>query len=535
MEFKYYKNLCFLLLFISVSLKISMSSPILDNSSGRHGPASVETRRADNDDYMRKRQELILAEKQQRVGGEIVLNDAEKLVDSRLLAMKQKEIDSAHYNASNFAPQMSFLLSKELYDQSDVFKMIKSMPKGGALHVHDCSITDLRWLVSNATYRDNCYMCFDSNNQISFHFFDKAPLNPACPWVPVKTQRENSGNVLKFDDMLVQSMLLTKDFADKDINTVWRKFEQILMRANGLINYKPVFVDYFYEAMKEFHADNVQYIEIRALLPKVYELDGTTLQPVDVMNLYKDTTLQFVKDYPDFTGVKIIKTNLRFKKPDDILVDIKDSINMMKQFPEHFAGYDLVGQEDPGKTLLYYLDALRYPSLQTPPLTLPYFFHAGETDWEGTRVDDNLFDAVLLNTTRIGHGYAIPKHPEVMKIVKQKNIAIEVNPISNQVLKLVSDILNHPATVLLSNGSPVVISSDDPAVWGATGLSYDFYAAFMAMTGKEDGLKVLKQLSMNSLLYSALSPTEKTSALKSWETKWNDFISQMVSSPSFIG
>lgn len=52
---------------------------------------------------------------------------------------------------------------------------------------------------------------------------------------------------------------------------------------------------------------------------------------------------------------------------------------MMQQFPEHFAGYDLVGQEDPGKTLLYYLDALRYPSLQTPPLNLPYFFHAGET------------------------------------------------------------------------------------------------------------------------------------------------------------
>ena len=55
------------------------------------------------------------------------------------------------------------------------------------------------------------------------------------------------------------------------------------------------------------------------------------------------------------------------------------------------------------------------------------------SDWQGTKVDENLVDAVLLNTSRIGHGYALPKHPQVMSIVKTKDIAIEVNPISNQV------------------------------------------------------------------------------------------------------
>ena len=52
---------------------------------------------------------------------------------------------------------------------------------------------------------------------------------------------------------------------------------------------------------------------------------------------------------------------------------------MRKKFPNFFAGYDLVGQEDPGYPLIYFLDELLYPSQQRPPIDLPYFFHAGET------------------------------------------------------------------------------------------------------------------------------------------------------------
>ena len=59
--------------------------------------------------------------------------------------------------------------------------------------------------------------------------------------------------------------------------------------------------------------------------------------------------------------------------------DIQKAITMRKKFPHFFAGYDLVGQEDPGYPLIYFLDELLYPSQQRPPIDLPYFFHAGET------------------------------------------------------------------------------------------------------------------------------------------------------------
>ncbi|XP_045175123.2 adenosine deaminase AGSA-like [Mercenaria mercenaria] len=504
---------------LNVSFKKSLSTPVNGYSISR---------KLLKDDYMQRRQQILTEEQDQRLGGEVVLSKDEQTVNERLLKIKQTEIDDAHYQGKPFGPQINFLKSKSFYEQSSVFKLIQTMPKGGALHVHDCSIADIQWLVKNVTYRDNCYMCYDSKNEISFQFFKTPPLNPDCPWKLVSHFRKDSGDVTKFDDLLVKTMILTDEYANLDINTVWTRFELILTRANGLINYKPVFGDYFYEALREFHSDNVQYVEVRALLPEVYELDGTTLKTAEVMEIYKDMTEKFLADNINFTGAKIIKTNLRFKSASDILADVKDSIQLLQEFPDHFAGYDLVGQEDPGKPLIDYLDALRYPSQQKPPITLPYFFHAGETDWQGTRVDDNLIDAVLLNTTRIGHGYALPKHPQVMKIVKQQDIAIEVNPISNQVLKLVDDMQNHPASVLLADGLPVVISSDDPAVWGAQGLSYDFYAAFMALSGRDDGLEVLKQLSMNSLIYSAMEEKKKVQALKDWQVKWKTFIDKTV-------
>merc|ERR1712228_431059 len=114
------------------------------------------------------------------------------------------------------------------------------------------------------------------------------------------------------------------------------------------------------------------------------------------------------------------------------------------------------------------------------------------------------------------------------EMARAKNIPIEVNPISNQVLGLVKDLRNHPAAGLVKTNFPLVISSDDPAVWGALPLSHDFYAAFLAIGGDSADLRFVKQMILNSFKYSKMSPSEKLSCRAKFEQKWRKTIKEIV-------
>lgn len=120
------------------------------------------------------------------------------------------------------------------------------------------------------------------------------------------------------------------------------------------------------------------------------------------------------------------------------------------------------------------------------------------------------------------------KHPKVIDLVKSNDIAIEVNPISNQVLKLVDDIRNHPAAVFFAQNVPLVISSDDPSFWEATPLSHDYYMAFLGIASRHSDLRTLKKFATNSIRYSSLNETEKVDAFNKWQIKWDEFIEDLV-------
>ncbi|KAF9411664.1 hypothetical protein HW555_009581 [Spodoptera exigua] len=235
------------------------------------------------------------------------------------------------------------------------------------------------------------------------------------------------------------------------------------------------------------------------------------------LTIYNDNGVDCNYEDIDTTWKKFSKCGNSFKYDEEV----------KKEMPDMIAGFDLVGQENKGNPLTGYLTIL-YEAKDE----LNYYFHAGETPLSGTVVDENLVDAILLGSKRIGHGYALTKHPSLMSAVMKKDIALEVNVISNVVLSLVHDVRNHPLASYLAMGAPVVLSSDDPGAWSAEPVSHDFFVAFMGVASKHADLRMLKQLALNSITYSALDDEGKARLLKVFNNRWDKFVRDVINDVS---
>ncbi|XP_054442667.1 adenosine deaminase 2 [Pteronotus mesoamericanus] len=480
-----------------------------------------------------ERGQLLRRERAMRLGGQLVLTREEELANARLMAIKEAEAQQA-LETRQFPPSMHFFRAKRLIEESKVFHILKKMPKGAALHVHEFSLLSMDWLVKNVTYRPHCHFCVTHRGVLVFRFAHPTPPTSAecSEWVLLEKYRKGLQNVTEFDESLLRNFTLVTEnpeaaYPNRDV--LWTKFKIIFYTVSSLINYAPVFRDYIFRGLEEFYRDHVLHLELRAVLFPVYELDGSTHSQEWVVATYRDVAALFAEKHPGFTGIKIIYSDHRSKNVSLIARSVEMAMKLRTKFPGTVAGFDLVGREDTGRSLSYYSEALAIPASRG--YRLPYFFHAGETDWQGTSVDENLLDALILNSTRIGHGFALTKHPAVWTGMWKKDIPVEVCPISNQVLQLVSDLRNHPAAVLMATGFPVVISSDDPAMFGASGLSYDFYEAFMGIGGMKADLRTLKQLALNSIKYSALLDSEKKAAMDIWAERWDDFVAELAGRP----
>jgi adenosine deaminase CECR1 len=122
-----------------------------------------------------------------------------------------------------------------------------------------------------------------------------------------------------------------------------------------------------------------------------------------------------------------------------------------------------VGEEGKGRPIKDFVpDFLNFKKrCEEEKLDIPFLFHCGETLDIGNDTDGNLVDALLLNSKRIGHGFALARHPYIMEHMKKRGICLEVCPISNEILGLTPRIGGHTIYNLLANNVHCTVSSDN--------------------------------------------------------------------------
>jgi len=301
--------------------------------------------------------------------------------------------------------------------------------------------------------------------------------------------------------------------------------------------YRPIYRQYLRRFLIESIEDGISYAEARInFLPEyMFDADGTQNVPhrewvLDFEQAIRDvkTALKEQGREEEFIGAKIIYTTIRILSEEEIEWYLDDCITLKQEFPDLIAGFDVVGDENATRPLTDYIKPLLAfkRRVEDLGLDLPLILHAGETLSDGGKADNNLYDALLLGTKRIGHGFSIVKHPKLMELCRENEIALEVCPISNEILRLTSSMPMHPLPVVLNQGVPVTLNSDDPSVFGAMGLSYDYFQVLVS--SETTGLITLAQMARDSIEFSTLEGTEKVRALSMWEKRWDEFVEELV-------
>jgi adenosine deaminase CECR1 len=247
------------------------------------------------------------------------------------------------------------------------------------------------------------------------------------------------------------------------------------------MNYESIYVWYCRAAIDNMINDGVMYAELRPMLMDKFIPSDDGLRKLDhaeqmriiltaVREKQTELTAQGLGHKFPF-GLKIIYCAPRSIPKTWMQREIADCIKLKKEFPDLICGFDLVGAEDRPNHIGFYATELldMVKQCDAEGINIPFMFHAGETliDTGGSKdpQKSNLYDAVLLNAKRVGHGFSLLKHPLLVDEFKKRNICIELCPTSNELLHLCRNIKEHPYPEILAAGIPCTVNSDNPSLF----------------------------------------------------------------------
>ncbi|TDZ26325.1 Adenosine deaminase 2 [Colletotrichum sidae] len=481
----------------------------------------------------------------------------------------QAEEDLATSQGMAPFPGMMFTLAKERLETTRLWRIVQKMPKGSLLHAHLDAMVDFDYLFDVMLGLPG--MHFAADEPLS----NEHALNYGAVHFRYRNKETSSKSVWEDGYTPGEFRLLTKaadEYPDggrpgflkwlkarctitltdnmeqhHGVDAIWRKFSACFDVTNTIIHYEPIFRAFLRRLMASLLADGIYWVELRFTWQLNYCRDRQEEPEKDynaMFQVIEEEVARFKSDpaHAKFWGLRTIWTTIRALPPRQIVESMDNCIATKLAWPHLVAGYDLVGQEDAGRSLRDLLPELFWFRKQCAQegVDLPFFFHAGETLGDGTETDQNLFDAVLLGTRRIGHGFSLYKHPLLVDMVRDKRILVESCPISNEVLRLCGSIMSHPLPALLARGVPCALCNDDPAMLGqdTAGMSHDYW---QALQGWENvGLEGLGSLAENSVRWSAfedetaaqwtagvkeasLGSGVKAERLRQWATEWEKF------------
>lgn len=446
--------------------------------------------------------EKIVEENKNLVG--VVLNDKEKLADTKLTELKT--VFKASYKDE--LPYDMPMLNDDNLVNNGLYNFCRKLPKGSDLHVHGTALVPMNKLIDFII--DHNELLIDINTCILY-------LNKKENTYPLKEAIEK-GYVTR-DALMKKWTILGLEKGQR----VWDFFEKIFDYHAAIDENIDILKDYYRFAFKYYLSINIFHIEIHVLMSKNQNKTDATIYAIK--DAYHD-----VKKEDDRLIVSIIGTSMKMFESIEETKEIfncilQNHINNRDDFDpnnvhDFVLGVDLVNEEDKSRSLKEYAPLLI--DIKTNHPDFEYYLHCGESI---NSDNDNLIDAFLLKTERVGHGTNLYRYPSLLKQYADNEICLESCLISNQVLGYVKDLRLHPSAEYLKRGVTIALCSDDPMYFENESLVDDFFAAIVCWNL---GLAEIKHLCINSIMYSGVDSYLKHKLMKDWKTAWDNFIEEVV-------
>ena len=445
------------------------------------------------------------------------------------------DADAAHQADEILYPGVMFNLAKGRMENTDLWRVVEKMPKGSLLHAHMEAMFDIDFLLEQAFLTPGIHISSPhalltrrdyEEAPISFRYSsqpaEEAKAKPSI-WaadyepsslIPIQLAAIScpNGGEAGFRTWLKSRCVIMPEHSFTHyhgVDAIWLIFQRIFVLIKTLFAYEPILRNCLRRLLRQLVGDGIRYVDFRIGFHFEYRRlgsDDPDEDYIDFCRVFKEEVDRFTatEEGQAFYGARIIWTTMRRLPNGTIFDSMNQCIRAKKVYPELICGFDLAGQEDQGRPLVDVFPILLWfqEHCKEEGLAIPFFFHAGECLGDGDATDHNLFDAIMLGTRRIGHGFSLYKHPLLIDLAKEKKILVECCPISNEILRLASSIKCHPLPALLSRGVSVSLSNDDPAVLGhgRNGLTHDFWQALQGLENM--GIEGLAMMVENSIRWS---------------------------------
>lgn len=124
-----------------------------------------------------------------------------------------------------------------------------------------------------------------------------------------------------------------------------------------------------------------------------------------------------------------------------------------------FLGKGVCAADLAGAEAIYPMSRFMELFARAKEMGIPFTIHAGECGSV-----ENIVNSVKAGAVRIGHGIAMRGNKDVEQLIKEKEIGIEMCPISNLQTKSVKDPTEYPIQEFLEEGLLVTVNTDNRTV-----------------------------------------------------------------------